>query len=664
MHMIKPYAATSLSPRHLAELTRLMIEEVKEAAVFFMDVNGVIESWNSAAEVMKGYTADEAIGSHLSMLYTIEDRERGWPEHNIEVATEHGFFREERWRRRKDGSLFWARVLLTSLRNDDGEQLGFSKITLDLTEHKLLDHCVKEKEETQRVLRAANAGKWTWHPDTGQVDICKNFLALLGHATEATTLPFARWLDFLHPQQRARVEEQFNSACAGCPARSMHLEMLMRQKDGAYRWFAAHADWYRERDDAPFVLEGVNIDIQELKIVGEERRQAIKQLQAEDVRKNEFLAMLAHELRNPLAPISAGAELLRTGLGDAERIRQTSDIISRQVSHMTNLINDLLDVSRVTRGLAELDMQALDLRHVVADAVEQANPLIHLRRHRLALHMPPDAVMVAGDEKRLVQVIANLLGNAAKYTPQGGAIALSIDVRAAQIVLEIADNGIGMAPDLVKRVFDLSTQAERSSDRSSGGLGVGLALVKSLVELHGGQVAAASEGIGKGSTFTVTLPRLHGASTGHGGPGASAPQPARTDRLNILVVDDNVDAAEVLGMLLEASGHDVTIEHGARDALAGAGAARPDVALLDIGLPEMDGLALARHVRAIPGLADITLIVVTGYGQEADRQNAFAAGFDHYLTKPVDFAQLTALLDQIGAGHRGGLRFSAIFPTI
>ena len=652
MHMIKPYAATSLSPRHLAELTRLMIEEVKEAAVFFMDVNGVIESWNSAAEVMKGYTADEAIGSHLSMLYTIEDRERGWPEHNIAVATEHGFFREERWRRRKDGSLFWARVLLTSLRNDDGEQLGFSKITLDLTEHKLLDHCVKEKEETQRVLRAANAGKWTWHPDTGQVDICKNFLALLGHATEATTLPFARWLDFLHPQQRARVEEQFNSACAGCPARSMHLEMLMRQKDGAYRWFAAHADWYRERDDAPFVLEGVNIDIQELKIVGEERRQAIKQLQAEDVRKNEFLAMLAHELRNPLAPISAGAELLRTGLGDAERIRQTSDIISRQVSHMTNLINDLLDVSRVTRGLAELDMQALDLRHVVADAVEQANPLIHLRRHRLALHMPPDAVMVAGDEKRLVQVIANLLGNAAKYTPQGGAIALSIDVRAAQIVLEIADNGIGIAPDLVKRVFDLFTQAERSSDRSSGGLGVGLALVKSLVELHGGLVAAASEGIGKGSTFTVTLPRLHGASAGHGAPGASAPQPARTGRLHILVVDDNVDAAEVLGMLLEASGHDVTIEHGARDALARAGAARPDVALLDIGLPEMDGLALARHVRAIPGLADVTLIAVTGYGQEADRQNAFAAGFDHYLTKPVDFAQLTALLDQIGAGHR------------
>jgi PAS domain S-box-containing protein len=647
--MIKPYAATSLPPHHLAELTRLMIEEVKEAAVFFMDVEGFIESWNSAAEVMKGYNAEEAIGSHLSLLYTPEDRERGWPAHNLQEAREHGFFREERWRMRKNGTLFWARILLTALRNDAGEHLGFSKITLDLTEHKLLDHCVKEKAETQRVLRAANAGKWTWHLETDQVDICENFLALLGHVTDATTIPFARWLDFLHPQHREAVEQQFERARAAGPASALHLEMLMRQKDGTYRWFAAHADWYRERPDGPYVLESVNIDIQELKIVGEERRQAIRQLQAEDVRKNEFLAMLAHELRNPLAPISAGAELLRTARGDEERIRQTSEIISRQVSHMTNLINDLLDVSRVTRGLAELDMQTLDIRHVVADAVEQANPLIHLKRHRLALHMPPHDAMVAGDEKRLVQVIANLLGNAAKYTPPGGDIALSIDVRAAQIVLEIADNGIGMAPDLVQRVFDLFTQAERSSDRSSGGLGVGLALVKSLVELHGGQVAAASEGIGKGSTFTVALPRMHGAGTGGGTPDAGASAREQPARLKILVVDDNVDAAEVLGMLLEASGHDVIVENAARQALQCASLSRPHVALLDIGLPDMDGLALAKHLRGMPGLADVILIAVTGYGQEADRQNAFAAGFDHYLTKPVDFAQLTLLLDEIGA---------------
>jgi CheY-like chemotaxis protein len=216
-------------------------------------------------------------------------------------------------------------------------------------------------------------------------------------------------------------------------------------------------------------------------------------------------------------------------------------------------------------------------------------------------------------------------------------------------VLEIADNGIGMAPDLVQRVFDLFTQAERSSDRSSGGLGVGLALVKSLVELHGGQVAAASEGIGKGSTFTVALPRMHDAGMGAGSPDAGAAAREQPARLKILVVDDNVDAAEVLGMLLEASGHDVIVENAARQALQCASLSRPDVALLDIGLPDMDGLALAKHLRGMPGLADVILIAVTGYGQEADRQNAFAAGFDHYLTKPVDFAQLTVLLDEIGA---------------
>ena len=653
--MIKPYTATSLSAHHLAELTRLMVEEVKEAAVFFMDVDGIIESWNSAAEEMKGYNAEEAIGSHLSMLYTPEDRSCGWPQHNMQEAREHGFFREERWRMRKNGSLFWARVLLTALRNDAGEHVGFSKITLDLTEHKLLEHCVREKAETRRVLRAANAGKWTWHPDTGEVEICENFLALLGYANDATTVSFTQWLDFLDPAHRSAVQLAFDNARAGCPKKSLHLEILMRQKNRECRWFDARAEWYQPSPDAPYVLQGISIDIQELKIVSEERSQAIEQLQAEDVRKNEFLAMLAHELRNPLAPISAGAELLRTGRGNEDRIRQTSEIISRQVSHMTNLIDDLLDVSRVTRGLAELNMRDLDIRRVVTDAVEQARPLIQLKRHRLALHMPGDVALIAGDEKRLVQVIANLLNNAAKYTSQDGQITLDVKIHAAHVELEIVDNGIGMAPDLVGRVFDLFTQAKRSSDRSSGGLGLGLSLVKSLVELHGGKVAAASDGVGRGSTFTVMLPRILTQQAGNGAPAATTPVDPAPARLNILVVDDNVDAAEVLCMLLEQSGHDVTVENAAHQALERAALDLPDAALLDIGLPDMDGLELARRLRSVRGLADVTLIAITGYGQEVDKQNAYAAGFNHYLTKPVDYAALVALLGNVskeGAGLR------------
>jgi PAS domain S-box-containing protein len=645
--MTKPYAISSLAPDHLAELTRLMIEEVKEAAVFFMDVNGIIESWNSAAEEMKGFTAEDAIGSHLSLLYTDEDKALHWAEHNIDEAKKNGFFREERWRQRKDGSLFWARVLLTALRNDSGEHVGFSKITLDLTEHKLLERCVKEKEETQRVLSAANAGTWTWHPDTGQMDICRHFIALLGHTGDDTTIPFAQWLAFLHPDHRTLAKDAFESSHASCPGKPVHLELMMRQKNGTYRWYAVRAYWYQEKPGAPYMLQGVNIDIQELKTIGEEHQQAIEQLKAEDVRKNEFLAMLAHELRNPLAPISAGAELLKIVRRDEERVRQTSEIISRQISHMTNLVNDLLDVSRVTRGLAELDNVFLDMRHVVAHAVEQANPLLQSKLHHLALHMPPDTAMVAGDEKRLVQVVANLLNNAAKYTPEGGNIILKIEVHAFHVMLEIADDGIGMAPELVNRVFDLFAQAERTPDRSSGGLGLGLALVKSLVELHGGSVAAASEGIGKGSRFTVVLPRMHEQVMD----AAAADDRQRLQNasrsLKILVVDDNEDAAAMLGMLLEASGHHVLAENDARQALARAGLESPDVCLLDIGLPGMDGHELAQRLRAQPATANAVLIAVTGYGQENDQRKALAAGFDHHLTKPVDIGKLTSILDGI-----------------
>ena len=645
--MSKPYAVSPLPADQLAELTRLMIEEVKEAAVFFLDVNGIIESWNSAAEEMKGFTAEDAIGKHLSLLYTDEDKALGWAEHNLQEAKKNGFFREERWRQRKNGSLFWARVLLTALRNHSGEHVGFSKITVDLTDHKLLERCVKEKEETRRVLFAANAGTWTWHPAAGQIDICKNFIALLGHRGDDTTISINQWLDFIHPDQQALVKTEFDRAYADCPRNSVHLEMQMRQKEGGYRWFSARAFWYQETVGSPYVLQGVNIDIQELKTLGEERQQAIEKLKAEDIRKNEFLAMLAHELRNPLAPISAGAELLKIARIDEERIRQTSEIISRQVSHMTNLIDDLLDVSRVTRGLAQLDNSALDMRHVVADAVEQANPVIQSRHHHLALHMPPHMPKVFGDEMRLVQVVVNLLNNAAKYTPEGGNISLKIEVQETELVLEVQDSGIGMAPELVNQVFDLFTQAERTSDRASGGLGLGLALVRSLVELHGGSVYAASEGTSKGSRFTVVLPRMHekpmDAVQSERRPDAqSQPKP-----LKILIVDDNVDAAAMLNMLLEASGHQVFAEHEAQRALARASIELPDVCLLDIGLPDMDGHELARRLRARPETANTVLIAVTGYGQENDIENSLAAGFNHHLTKPVDIGKLTSLLSEI-----------------
>jgi PAS domain S-box-containing protein len=375
------------------------------------------------------------------------------------------------------------------------------------------------------------------------------------------------------------------------------------------------------------------------------RRQTHEQLALADQRKDEFLAMLAHELRNPLAPIGAAAELLQIARLDEARVRHTSQIIGRQVRHMTSLIDDLLDVSRVTRGLVELNMVRLDIGHVVNDAVEQVTPIMRARRQHLALALAPEFPEVAGDQKRLVQVLANLLNNAAKYTHEGGHITLATEVRATHVLLHVTDDGIGMAPDLVARAFDLFTQAERSSDRSAGGLGLGLALVDSLVGLHGGTVSCSSPGLGRGSSFTVCLPRLptdasHAAASAPAAPDGAQPAAA----LRIMVVDDNADAAAMLGMLLEASGHVVQVEHGARAALASSAAAPPDVFLLDIGLPDIDGNALAKRLRAQAATAGAVLVAVTGYGQEQDRAQTAAAGFDHHLVKPVDIARLQAIL--------------------
>ena len=375
-----------------------------------------------------------------------------------------------------------------------------------------------------------------------------------------------------------------------------------------------------------------------------ERKAAVNKLKEADRRKDEFLAMLAHELRNPLAPIGAAAQLLQMTRLSEDRVRATSQIIGRQVEHMTHLINDLLDVSRVTRGLVELDTAPLDIREAVNEAVEQVTPLVQSRRHRLTLQLPPDRVLVMGDKKRLVQVMANILNNAVKYTNEAGQISLTSVVHQAHIAFMVADNGIGMTPDLAAQAFDLFVQAERSPDRAAGGLGIGLALVKNLVELHGGQVECSSAGPGLGSTFTVCLPRIDAGLAARGAGQlqlgiATPPAP-----LHILIVDDNVDAAAMLAMLLEASGHRISVKHDAATALEGARQSPPDVCLLDIGLPEMDGNELARRLRADPATAGAKLIAITGYGQERDRERTAAAGFDHHLIKPVDTNQLASIL--------------------
>jgi signal transduction histidine kinase/ActR/RegA family two-component response regulator len=360
-------------------------------------------------------------------------------------------------------------------------------------------------------------------------------------------------------------------------------------------------------------------------------------------RKDEFLAMLAHELRNPLAPIAAAAELMEVAPLDAERIRKTSQVIGRQVRHMTGLVDDLLDVSRVTRGQVTINRSQQDMKQVVASAVEQVRPLVQARHHHLTLELPPGNACVLGDETRLVQVLTNLLNNAAKYTPEGGHIRLTVKADAMQVVVQVQDDGIGIAPELQPRVFDLFAQAERTSDRSQGGLGLGLALVKSLVALHGGDVDCASDGANRGSCFSVRLPRFVPPAEAPARRKLARSEPDGTSQ-RILIVDDNADAATMLGMLLEASGHEVLVENGSLQGLAAATEALPAICILDIGLPDMDGYELARRLRQVAGMDGALLIAVTGYGQESDRQRAFDAGFDHHMVKPVDAQKLLRLI--------------------
>jgi signal transduction histidine kinase/CheY-like chemotaxis protein len=383
----------------------------------------------------------------------------------------------------------------------------------------------------------------------------------------------------------------------------------------------------------------------------EERVKAEQALKEADRRKDEFLAMLAHELRNPLAPIGAAAALLSMGDRDETRLRRSSEVITRQVQHMSSLIEELLDVSRVTRGLIKLDRASLDAKHIVAEAIEQARPGIEARRHTLKVNQPPMPAFVNGDRKRLVQVLTNLLNNAAKFTPEGGVIEVELAIDENHVRMSVIDNGIGMDSALIDHAFDLFAQAERTSDRSQGGLGIGLALVRSLVSLHGGNVFARSEGSGRGSRFTVCLPKVDALQAGPDLPHHGAPERA-AGGLTVLAVDDNPDALMMFDMLVSSLGHRVFSAPNSREALRHAAEVKPDVYILDIGLPDIDGLALARILRSDPRTSHATLIAVSGYGQEQDRQAAFDAGFDRYYVKPLDIQHLADVLSQLRPAGR------------
>lgn len=488
-------------------------------------------------------------------------------------------------------------------------------------------------EELDQAHRLAKFGNWLLDPSTGEVATTGSFTEIYGRDVP----PFAEQRGtILAEESWDRVDAATKQIIAS--GGSYDLELVGIHANGRRIWVNAKSEAIVDQHGRTIAVRGTVQDITE-------RKQHEEALRLTDQRKDEFLAMLAHELRNPLAPIAAAADLLRLTQEANPQVKNASVIIGRQVRHMTALIDDLLDVSRVTRGLVTLEMQPVDLRAVVEDAIEQVGPLADARHQDLARPLEPDAVVVLGDHKRLVQVVTNLLNNAVKFTPIGGRIAVGTEVRGRHACIVVSDDGIGMPPELVAGAFELFAQGQRSPDRSQGGLGIGLALVRSIVELHGGTVTAHSAGPGQGSMFTVSLPYQAGPA-----PQVAAPPPVLPGRaaITVLIVDDNADASQTLALLVRALGHDPVVALSSSAALDMLDTVKPDACLLDIGLPDIDGYALARRLRAHPATAHAKLIAVTGYNREQDRRNARAAGFDAYFVKPADATRLAAALSPGG----------------
>ncbi|HTU93691.1 MAG TPA: response regulator [Gemmataceae bacterium] len=389
----------------------------------------------------------------------------------------------------------------------------------------------------------------------------------------------------------------------------------------------------------------------ELEIEIVQRKRAEEMLKEADRRKNEFLAMLSHELRNPLAPIRNSIQVLQLRMPNQEALTGPLEVIDRQVKQLAGLVDDLLDVARITHGQINLRKQTLELAEVVAQAVETSRPLLEARRHRFDCCLPDEPIFVEADPTRLAQVILNLLNNAAKYTEEGGYINLSVERQDDEVVLRVRDSGIGISPNMLSKIFELFTQGERTLDRSQGGLGIGLTLVRRLVELHGGTVRAFSEGLGRGSEFVVRLPILQssgewrpagsdGKATVANACGSSPLAPPR----RILIIDDNQDSADSLAILLHMLGHEVRVAYDGESGLLLAEEFSPDIMLIDIGLPRLSGLEAAQRIRHDLGLRDALLIAMTGYGQEEDKRRSREAGFNAHLVKPVDFSELQALM--------------------
>ncbi|HEV3299063.1 MAG TPA: ATP-binding protein [Planctomycetaceae bacterium] len=510
--------AEHLSSQELGERFDLLVENVREYAIFLVDPDGRVLCWNPGAARLFGYQSHEAAGQHFSRFYSDEDTRIGRPEYELEQARSEGHVDSVCWQVRKDGSRFWCAATMTPLFDETKHIRSFARVTHDLTDTQDLESQRKRADD----LADANRGK------------------------------------------------------------------------------------------------------------------------------EEFMALLSHELRNPLAPILNALSIQRDIKTADPILQQAGRVIERQVGQMVRLVDDLLDIARITKGKLSLTKEPVELRVIVNNAVEASRSFSDARKQELSVSLPIESIWVDADPVRLEQIFVNLLNNAAKYTGPGGLIRVSVHQEASEGVVTLLDNGAGISPEMLPRIFDLFTQVDGVASHSHGGLGIGLALVHTLVEMHNGQVHAMSEGLGKGSEFTVRLPMLKNpppVDSPHP-PGRIANPASRT--LRILIVEDDVDSGDMLSMLLRLRGHEVRVARTGQTALELAATLCPNVVLCDIGLPGFDGYQVATALRNMPACRDSILCALTGYTpSEADRNRLPQSGFDHHFIKPVVIEKLLALFKSL-----------------
>ena len=620
-------------------LYRMIVEQTKDYAVFALDPAGCVLTWNLGAQRIKGYAPEEIIGRHFSTFYTRDAVDSGWPDRELQSATAEGSFEDEGWRVRKDGSRFWANVFITALRDEDGRLLGFSKITRDLSERKHNEEVLRQSEERFRLLieGVVDYAIYMLDPDGTISSWNAGAEAIEGYSRgEVIGKHFSRF----HPQEDLAAGKPWMELAQARRLGRAEEEGWRVRKNGERFWARVVLSALLDSEGNLRGFANVTQDLS--------TRRHVQDLEAAARNVQEFIAVLAHELRNPLAPIRTAVHAmaqLPAGSAEYETLRGTIDRQSAQLAH---IIDDLIDISRITTGSISIERQPVDMLEVVRRAVETSTPFIEVGKHVLGVDLPQLPLKVRGDLLRLTQLLTNILNNAARYTPPGGKIDVIARAEAKYAVVTVRDNGQGIEPHMMDRIFQMFVQGVSPLERVGGGLGIGLALARKLAELHEGFIEVYSAGPGRGSEFTVRIPLMQNTGARIGRIDASVYAPKRPNEpLRILVVDDNVDAAISLDMLLKVMGHESRVAHDGMAVMEMIEEYRPAVVLLDIGLPVMDGYEVARRLQPLRKAWPFRLVAVTGWGQEADKQKSRDAGFDLHLVKPVGLQELSEVLEGV-----------------